>query len=66
MGTFPTGFVEDVKATPLMRYLVETAVLRLRTHVNALGELDPVTQDLVIEVLRGLEKHQWMLRAQAA
>lgn len=65
VGAFPTGFVEDGKAIALMRDLVETVVTRLRTHVDELGELDPVTQDLVIEVLRGLEKHLWMLQAQA-
>lgn len=66
VGPFPTGFVEDAKAVALMRDLVETAVVRLRAHVGMLGELDAVTQDLVIEVLRGLEKHLWMLQAQAA
>lgn len=66
VGTFPAGFVEDAKAVALMRDLVETTVERLRSHVEELGELDPVTQDLVIEVLRGLEKHRWMLDAQAA
>jgi starvation-inducible DNA-binding protein len=63
---FPTGFVEDAKAVALKRGLVDDAVARLRSHVEELGELDPVTQDLVIEVLRGLEKHRWMLDAQVA
>lgn len=66
VGAFPTGFVDDAKAVALMRDLVETAIGRLRAHVDTLGKLDPVTQDLVIEVLRGLEKHLWMLQAQAA
>ena len=65
VGAFPTGFVEDGKAVALMRDLVETVVSRLRTHVDELGELDAVTQDLAIEILRGLEKHLWMLQAQA-
>jgi starvation-inducible DNA-binding protein len=66
VGSFPTGFVEDAKAVALVRDLVGTMVDRLRSHVDELGELDPVTQDLVIEVLRGLEKHRWMLDAQVA
>lgn len=65
VGAFPTGFVEDGKAIALIRDLVETTVRRLRAHLDELGELDPVTQDLVIEILRGLEKHLWMLQAQA-
>lgn len=63
---FPAGFVDDAKTVAVMRDLVETAVGRLRAHVDDLGELDPVTQDLVIGVLAGLEKHLWMLQAQTA
>jgi starvation-inducible DNA-binding protein len=66
VGSFPTGFVGDARAVALLRDLVDTTVERLRAHVEELGELDPVTQDLVIEVLRGLEKHRWMLDAQVA
>jgi len=66
VDAFPTGFVEAAKAVALMRDLVEVSVVRLRAHLEELGELDPVTQDVVIEVLRGLEKHRWMLHAQAA
>ena len=63
---FPTGFVEDGKAVALTRDMVDAVVARLRSELDVLGELDPVTQDLVIEVLGGLEKHLWMLQAQAA
>ena len=66
VGSFPTGFVEDATTVALVRDLVDAVVVRLRAHVDELGELDPVTQDLVIEVLRGLEKHRWMLHAQVA
>ena len=61
---FPTGFVDDGKAVALVRDRLEAVVTRLRSSVDGLGDLDPVTQDLVIEVLRGLEKHLWMLQAQ--
>ena len=66
VATFPIGFVEDRQATALLADMIRTVVARLRTRVDELGDLDPVTQDIVIEVLRGLEKHQWMLEAQAA
>jgi starvation-inducible DNA-binding protein len=32
--------------------------------MNRLGEADLATQDVLIEVVRELEKQQWMLRAQ--
>lgn len=66
LDDFPTGFVPDAVAVTLVRDLVDAVVSRVRSHVDELGELDPVTQDLVIEVLRGLEKHRWMLQAQVA
>jgi starvation-inducible DNA-binding protein len=39
-----------------------------RTHetVGGLDERDRVSQDLLIEVAHGLEKHLWMFRAQLA
>ncbi|MCA8990023.1 MAG: DNA starvation/stationary phase protection protein [Planctomycetaceae bacterium] len=36
----------------------------LREGVNALGELDPVSQDLLIGITAGLEKHLWMVQSQ--
>lgn len=61
---FPTGWVDDDKAVALMAGCVESVIRRIRARVEELGELDPVTQDLEIEILRGLEKHLWMLEAQ--
>jgi len=66
VGAFPLGFVEDAKAVALLRDQTEAAIARLRAGMRVLGELDPVSEDLVIEVARGLEKHLWMLQAQAA
>jgi starvation-inducible DNA-binding protein len=37
---------------------------RVRKRVDRLGDLDTVTQDLLIGVLAGLEKQRWMFRAQ--
>lgn len=33
------------------------------SRLGRLGELDPVSQDLVISVLEGLEKELWMFEA---
>jgi starvation-inducible DNA-binding protein len=35
---------------------------RIRTRMDRLGEIDLVSQDVLIEALRELEKQQWMLR----
>ncbi len=62
--TFPEGFVEDDKVVALVAGQLEAVVARMRARMGELGEQDLVTQDLVVEVLRGLEKHLWMFQAQ--
>ena len=37
---------------------------QVRERMNRLGEADLASQDVLIEVVRELEKQQWMLRAQ--
>ena len=63
---FPEGFVGDLKVVSLVADRLASVVTRMRGRVDGLGEHDLVSQDLVIEILRGLEKHLWMLRAQLA
>lgn len=36
----------------------------LRSAISEVGDLDPVSEDLLIGVSAGLEKHLWMLQAQ--
>ena len=37
---------------------------RARTRMDRLGQIDAVSQDVLIDVVRELEEQQWMLRAQ--
>ena len=37
---------------------------RARERMDRLGDADLASQDVLIEVVRELEKQQWMLRAQ--
>jgi DNA-binding ferritin-like protein len=39
---------------------------RVRERVQRLGDSDPLSQDVLIELGRGLEKHLWMLREEVA
>jgi starvation-inducible DNA-binding protein len=39
---------------------------RVRARVDRMGEIDAASQDVLIEVLRELEKQLWMIRAQFA
>ena len=64
VAPFQEGFVEDDKVVRLVSDELRVVAERTRTAIERLGELDLVTQDLVIEIQRGLEKHLWMLQAQ--
>jgi starvation-inducible DNA-binding protein len=60
----PDGILSDRDAVALMAEQVATLVSCGRTAMERLGDVDLASQDLVIEVVRGLEKDLWMLRAQ--
>ena len=60
------GELEDhVVVRELTSRLAEVAE-RARETMDRLGDLDAATQDVVIEVVRALEKQLWMIRAQFA
>jgi starvation-inducible DNA-binding protein len=63
-ATFPDGWVLDRTVIDLMAGRVEAVAEEIRARLVAIGEADLPTQDVVLEVLQGLEKHQWMLRTQ--
>ena len=60
----PQGYIADREAVALMERRVAGVASRAREAAERLGDLDLASQDLIIEIVRGLEKHQWMLRAQ--
>jgi starvation-inducible DNA-binding protein len=66
LAHFYEGFVGDEKVVRLVVDELTAVAERTRSAVDRLGELDLVTQDLVIGILRDLEKHLWMLQAQLA
>lgn len=60
----PPGYIADREAVALMEGRVAGVASCARQAAERLGDLDLASQDLVIEIMRGLEEHQWMLRAQ--
>ena len=58
------GPVEDRTVLRLLARRLAEASERARTRVERLGELDPISQDVAIEVVRKLELQLWMSRAQ--
>jgi starvation-inducible DNA-binding protein len=60
----PDGSLVDGRAVALMVDRVGQVASRAREAANRLGEVDIISQDIAIEIVRGLEKHLWMLREQ--
>jgi starvation-inducible DNA-binding protein len=63
LDPFPEGRIEDEQVVELIAARLQTVSEAGRSRLNPLGELDPVSQDLVNEVLTGIEKYLWMVEA---
>lgn len=62
---FPEGFVSDETTVEAVATALAAVAADARRRLPSL-EQDLVSQDLVIDVVHGLEKHLWMLRSQLA
>lgn len=60
----PEGFTSDATVMSEMVGRLGTLVERLRTRIREVAAHDPVTEDLLIGIVAGLEKHRWMFAAQ--
>jgi starvation-inducible DNA-binding protein len=64
LAPVPQGPIEDhVVVRDITRRLADVSE-RVRSRLPVIGEADLASQDVLIEVVRELEKQQWMLRAQ--
>jgi starvation-inducible DNA-binding protein len=61
---FPAGQVVDDEVVALITEALAEVCGSVRKRVEHTEELDPATQDLLIEVLQTLEKQHWMFAAQ--
>jgi starvation-inducible DNA-binding protein len=66
LAPFPAGPIGDRAALAAIEERVALVVDRVRTRAEDLAEVDLASQDLLVELLRGLEKQRWMLRAHRA
>ncbi len=44
--------------------LLNTTIQSLRQAIEVVGEIDPISEDMLIGISAGLEKHLWMMQAQ--
>jgi starvation-inducible DNA-binding protein len=45
---------------------IDATLVTVRTAISELGDIDPVSEDVAIEIARGLEKDRWFLFAHLA
>ena len=55
---------EDHRVVWELTHRIAMVSERARTRMDRLGQIDAVSQDVLIDVVRELEEQQWMLRAQ--
>ncbi|GGS93313.1 MULTISPECIES: Dps family protein [Streptomyces] len=64
--TTPAGWIKDTDAVGAMVDALGSVITRMRERVEATGEPDAVSQDLLIAITADLEKHHWMFQAENA
>ena len=63
---FDHGFLGDDKVVSAVVDQIDATIARARAALEPLDDIDKVSQDVVIELLRVLEKHRWMFAAQTS
>ncbi|MCS7468796.1 DNA starvation/stationary phase protection protein [Stieleria sp. ICT_E10.1] len=61
---YPREFVDVKQSIALVADATKTTIDSLRAAIEKLGDLDPVSEDLLIAIAGPMEKHLWMLQAQ--
>ena len=61
---FASGFAGEDMVLDAVVDQIDAAIARARDALGALGEIDRVGQDVIIGVVRALERHRWMFAAQ--
>ncbi|MFI8826627.1 Dps family protein [Streptomyces sp. NPDC053431] len=66
IGAVPEGWIKDEEAVRILVDALDAVVTRMRERIDATGDPDPVTQDILIGLTADLEKHAWMFQAESA
>jgi starvation-inducible DNA-binding protein len=61
---YPDGFVSTTETVKLVGGAMDMITERLKARIDRIGDLDPVSQDILIGTADELEKAAWMLRSQ--
>ncbi|QDU88285.1 Fine tangled pili major subunit [Pirellulimonas nuda] len=60
----PVGLLTVAHVVPLLAERLEKCIHGMRSGIEAVGKVDPVSEDVLIQHCRVLEKHLWMVQAQ--
>ncbi|MFE7582909.1 Dps family protein [Streptomyces gardneri] len=66
IGTVPEGWVKDADAVRILVGALGAVITRMRERIDATGDPDPISQDILIGLTGDLEKHAWMFQAESA
>ncbi|MEU5219297.1 DNA starvation/stationary phase protection protein [Streptomyces sp. NPDC020807] len=66
IGTVPEGWIKDTEAVSILVAALGAVVTRMRERIDATGDPDPISQDILIGLTGDLEKHAWMFQAESA
>ncbi len=61
---YPQDFVNVSETIERVADAMKTTIDAIRTAIEKVGDLDPISEDLCIATSAQLEKHLWMLQAQ--
>ncbi|WDQ15014.1 DNA starvation/stationary phase protection protein Dps [Rhodopirellula sp. P2] len=66
LDDYPAGFVKTSETITRVADSLKHVIESLRSAIERLGELDAISEDLLIALSGDLEKHLWMVQAQEA
>jgi starvation-inducible DNA-binding protein len=64
LKSLPEGTISDKEVLIRVTDQLATVAARGRASIDRLDATDKVSEDILIEVVEGLEKHLWMFRSQ--
>jgi starvation-inducible DNA-binding protein len=64
LETFPESFQDVATVVSTIADRLKTAIDQTRATIDEIGQLDPISEDLLIGICSRFEKHLWMIQAQ--
>ena len=64
LDDFPTGFHQVPETVAQVGDQMKAAIDQIRQAIKKMGDLDPISEDLLIATSSQMEKHLWMVQAQ--